>query len=165
MAHVTLVLDTTYAASFDLSARQMAADGRLLWRESLSVDPSLAEVPLATPLAGQAGAFSVLYGAQRTTMAAEMALPLDAADRTTIYSLFAFKLAAALASDAALTVPSLGRTLAGLTLAGAYAEFQNHTLETTDASLPSFWPRRCPRRWTRGRPSRSPCRKAKMPTG
>ncbi len=135
VAHVTLVLDTTYAASFDLSARQMAADGRLLWRESLSVDPSLAEVPLATPLAGQAGAFSVLYGAQRTTMAAEMALPLDAADRT-VYSLFAFKLAAALASDAALTVPSLGRTLAGLTLAGAYAEFQNHTLETTDASLP-----------------------------
>ena len=135
VAHVTLVLDTTYAASFDLSARQMAADGRLLWRESLSVDPSLAEVPLATPLAGQAGAFSVLYGAHRTTMAAEMALPLDAADRT-VYSLFAFKLAAALASDAALTVPSLGRTLAGLALTGAYAEFQNHTLETTDASLP-----------------------------
>jgi hypothetical protein len=77
----------------------------------------------------------VLYGAQRTTMAAEMALPLEAEDRT-VYSLFAFKLAAALGSDGALTVPSLGRTLAGLALDGAYAEFQNHVLETTDASLP-----------------------------
>lgn len=35
-AHVTVVLDTTYAAGFDLSTRQMAVDGGLLWRDALS---------------------------------------------------------------------------------------------------------------------------------
>lgn len=133
--HVTLVLDTTYAAAFDLSGRQMAADPRLMWKENLSVDPSYAEVPSATPLSPQAGAFSVLYGAQRTTMSAEMALPLGDANAT-VYSLFAFKLAAAIGSDTALTLPSLGRTLSGMSLDGAYAEYQNHQLETSDAGLP-----------------------------
>lgn len=132
--HVTVVLDTTYAAAFDLSARQMAADSRLMWKENLSVDPSYAEVPAATPLSPQAGAFSVLYGAQRTSMAAEMALPLED-PAATVYSLFAFKLAAALGTDPALTLPSLGRTLSGLSLDGAYAEYQNHQLETSDAGL------------------------------
>lgn len=132
--HVTIVLDTTFAAAFDLSARQMAADGRLMWKENLSVDPSYAEIPDATPLSPQAGALSVLYGAQRTSMAAEMALPLGD-QNATVYSLFAFKLASALGSDPALTLPSLGRTLSGMSLDGAYAEFQNHQLETTDAGL------------------------------
>jgi hypothetical protein len=132
--HVAVVIDTTYAAAFDLSARQMAADARLMWKENLSVDPSYAEAPTATPLSPQAGEFSVLYGAQRTSMAAEMTLPLDDPDAT-VYSLFAFKLAAALGTDPTLTLPSLGRTLSGLSLDGAYAEYQNHQLETTDAGL------------------------------
>lgn len=134
-AHVTVVLDTTYAAGFDLSTRQMAVDGRLLWRDALSENAARPYGPLPTPLMASAGALSVLYGADKTSMSAEMQLPEDSPDAA-VYGLFVFKLAAALRADAALTVPSIGRSIAALTLAPRYAEFQNHVIETTDASLP-----------------------------
>lgn len=134
-AHVTVVLDTTYAAAFDLSTRQMALDARLLWRDALSANATRPYGPAPTPLAASAGAFSVLYGADKTSMSAEMQLPEDSPDAA-VYGLFVFKLAAALRADAALTVPSIGRSLAALTLAPRYADFQNHVIETTDASLP-----------------------------
>lgn len=134
-AHVTVVLDTTYAAAFDLSTRQMAVDGRLLWRDALSQNAPRPYGPVPTPLMASAGALSVLYGADKTSMSAEMQLPEDSPDAA-VYGLFVFKLAAALRADAALTVPSIGRSIAALTLAPRYAEFQNHVIETTDASLP-----------------------------
>lgn len=134
-AHVTVVLDTTYAAAFDLSTRQMAVDGRLLWRDALSENAPRPYGPVPTPLMASAGALSVLYGADKTSMSAEMQLPEDSPDAA-VYGLFVFKLAAALRADAALTVPSIGRSIAALTLAPRYAEFQNHVIETTDASLP-----------------------------
>lgn len=134
VSHVTLVLDTTYAAGFDLSARQMRLDSRLLWRE----EPTVAEGQLGqapTPLSLRAGALSVLYSADRTSMSAEMRLP-DDSPASAVYNLFGFKLAAAIQADAALTVPSLGRAIGGMTLAPQYTEYQNHLLETTDPSLP-----------------------------
>ena len=138
VAHVTLVLDTTFAGGFDISARQMRLDSRLLWRE---VPPGAAALeeqtgkPLPTPLSLRAGALSVLYSADRNSMSAEMRLP-DNSPTSAVYNLFGFKLAAAIQADAALTVPSLGRAIDGMTLAPQYGEYQNHLLETTDASLP-----------------------------
>lgn len=138
VAHVTLVLDTTFAGGFDISARQMRLDSRLLWRE---VPPGAAALeeqtgkPLPTPLSPRAGALSVLYSADRNSMSAEMRLP-DDSPTSAVYNLFGFKLAAAIQADAALTVPSLGRAIDGMTLAPQYGEYQNHLLETTDASLP-----------------------------
>ncbi len=137
-AHVTLVLDTTYAAGFDISARQMAADGRLMWRQNLSEAVPGQAAPAAvtaTPLSTRAGAFSVLYSADRSSMSAEMRLPEDRPDAA-VYGLFEFKLAAALRADSALTLPSIGRQISGLNLAPEYRHYQNHVFETTDPSLP-----------------------------
>lgn len=138
VAHVTLVLDTTYAGAFDISARQMRQDSRLLWRE---MPPAVAALeaqtgkPVPTALSPQAGALSVIYSADRNSMSAEMRLPEDRPD-SAVYNLFGFKLASAIRADAALTVPSLGRAIDAMTLAPQYAEYQNHVLETTDATLP-----------------------------
>ncbi len=137
VSHVTLILDTTYAAAFDISARQMAADGRLLWRQALSEPAPGAGIsaPPPVPLTSRAGAFSVLYSADRSSMSAEMRLPEDRPDAA-VYGLFVFKLAAALRADTALTLPSLGRRIAAIHLAPEYRHYQNHVFETTDPSLP-----------------------------
>jgi hypothetical protein len=134
-AHVTLILDTTYAAGFGISARQMAVDGRLLWREHLSKDSTAPAGPAPTLLGLRAGALSVMYSADQSSMSAEMRLPDDSPDAA-VYGLFVFKLAAALRADDALTLPSLARQLTGLELAPEYRQFQNHVMETTDAGLP-----------------------------
>ncbi|MBL9057506.1 MAG: caspase family protein [Rhodobacteraceae bacterium] len=139
-AHVTVILDTTYAAGFDLAARQMRVDPRLLWRESRSSETAggeapLPTAPLPTALSARAGALSLLYSADRTSMSAEMRLP-DDSPQSPVYNLFGFKLAAAIQADAALTVPSLGRAIAAISLAPQYQHYQNHVIETTDASLP-----------------------------
>lgn len=133
-AHVTLILDTTYAAGFDISARQMRIDPRLIWRESRSGAPE-GEAPLPTALSTRAGALSVLYSADHNSMSAEMRLP-DDSPQSAVYNLFGFKLAAAIQADAALTVPSLGRAIAAISLAPQYQHYQNHVIETSDASLP-----------------------------
>lgn len=137
VAHVTLVLDTTYAGAFDISSRQMLLDGRLLWREMPAGVAEMAMqtgAPQPTALSPRAGAFSVLYSADRNSMSAEMRLPEERPD-SAVYNLFGFKLASALQADDALTLPSLGRAIAALELAPQYQEYQNHVLETTDASL------------------------------
>lgn len=134
-AHVTMILDTTYAAGFELSARQMAVDGKLLWREFLSEDSPAPTGPPATPLSARAGGLSVLYSADRTSMSAEMQMPPDSPDAA-VYGLFVFKLAAAMNADAPLTMPALARQIAALELAPEYRNYQNHVLETTDPSLP-----------------------------
>lgn len=134
-AHVTLILDTTYAAGFGISARQMAVDNRLLWREFLSEDSPTPPGPPLTPLSARAGALSVLYSADQSSMSAEMRLPSDS-PTAAVYGLFVFKLAAALQADRALTLPSLARQMAALELEPAYRQYQNHIVETTDPSLP-----------------------------
>ena len=134
-AHVTLMMDTTFAASFDLAARQMAVDGRLIWRENLSEDSAGPVGPQPTPLISRAGAFSLFYAADKTSMSAEMQLPEGSAEAA-VYGLFAFKLSAALRTDDALTMPSIGRQMAALELAPQYLQYQNHLIETTDAGLP-----------------------------
>lgn len=136
-AHVTLILDTTYAASFDISARQMKMDPRLIWRETRAAEAEASgtEAPVPSALSPRAGALSVLYSADRNSMSAEMRLPEDSPD-SAVYNLFGFKLAAAMQADAALTVPSLGRAIESIALAPQYQQYQNHVIETTDASLP-----------------------------
>lgn len=134
-AHVTVILDTTYAAAFGISARQMAMDNRLLWREFLSEDSATPPGPPVTPLSARAGALSVLYSADQSSMSAEMRLPSDAPGAA-VYGLFVFKLAAALQADTALTLPSLARQMASLELEPAYRQYQNHLVETTDPALP-----------------------------
>lgn len=134
-AHVTMMMDTTYAASFDLATRQMAVDGRLIWRENLSEDSAGPVGPQASPLASRSGAFSLFYAADKSSMSAEMQLP-EGSEGAAIYGLFAFKLSAALRTDTALTMPSIGRQMAALELAPQYLQFQNHLIETTDPGLP-----------------------------
>ena len=51
--------------------------------------------------------------AMARSMSAEMQLPEDSPDAA-VYGLFVFKLAAALRANAALTVPSIGRSIAAL---------------------------------------------------
>jgi hypothetical protein len=113
----------------------MAVDGRLLWREHLSKDSTAPAGPAPTLLGLRAGALSVMYSADQSSMSAEMRLPDDSPDAA-VYGLFVFKLAAALRADDALTLPSLARQLTGLELAPEYRQFQNHVMETTDAGLP-----------------------------
>ncbi len=129
-AHVALVLDTTFAQRFDVLGRQIAQDARAVWAHR----PRGAG-PDAEPLAAGAGALSLFYSADRASMAAEMRLPEDAPGNP-VYSLFAYKLAAAIRAEGALTAPALARRIDATVLQPDYQPYQNHVIEATDPALP-----------------------------
>lgn len=129
-AHVTLILDTNEAEGFDIARRQFAVDARQMWRGTAT--PEVSAPAAVTP---GAGALTLLYGADRSSMAAELPLPEGSPGAAT-FGLFSFRLAAALAADRALTAPSLGRALASYRLSADLARFQNHVIEATDPALP-----------------------------
>lgn len=129
-AHVALVLDTTYAARFDLLGRQIAQDGARIWAQR---PPLAGAAPV--PLMAGAGQFSLFYSADRSSMAAEMQLP-DSAPGNPVFSVFAYKLAAAIRAEGALTPPALARRIEALRLLPQHPQFQNHVIEATDPALP-----------------------------
>ncbi|MEX0283023.1 MAG: caspase family protein [Paracoccaceae bacterium] len=130
-AHVTLVLDTAFAGLFDLQERQARRDPRALWSASLS--ETLPQIMLNSG----AGAFSLHYTADAFSYAAQWQLPKGAPDAR-VYSVFAYKLAAALYADEAPTTASIAREIKKLRFGERTAEYENHQIESTDPGAPIF---------------------------
>jgi len=109
MVDVTIILDTSFAASAKLNETQERAKEGLVWRMETG-----SEAPLSTTaqlaLLPNSGGFATFYSSVGDSHAQELAFP-NAAGGTTVHGRFTFRLANAIQNRDSVTVRALAESL------------------------------------------------------